>query len=53
MVKMEQQNMEKIHIEKVKEISEELKERIMKYLTNTLYYDQFLKIMEKNKQNRT
>ena len=49
-LKMEEHDLHQNSIKKVENISQELKNRIMKYLNDTIYYDQFLKIMEKNKQ---
>lgn len=43
---------EKEELRQLIAIQKQLKERILNYLNDTSYYDQYLKLIQKNKKNR-
>lgn len=40
------------YIEQAEKLSADLKSKIIEHLTNTNYYDQYLKVVDKNRQNK-
>lgn len=51
-VRMKECQISKKFIDQAEEKSKEMKDRIMDHLTNTTYYDQYLKVVDKNRQNK-
>lgn len=49
---MKASKMEQKEIDRVEQISNILKKQVMDYLTDTTYYDQHLKVIDKSRHNK-